>query len=107
MVEGLTRKNIAYRLFVSPSTILTHSRNIYSKLHVHTRGGAVAKALRERLVSVRSPTLPTNRSSPPATRITWPSAHAAPPDSRSGERNVTSSPAKYYKRRIVGRPAPV
>ena len=50
MVEGLTRKDIADRLFVSPSTILTHSRNIYSKLHVHTRSGAVAKALRERLV---------------------------------------------------------
>jgi ATP/maltotriose-dependent transcriptional regulator MalT len=28
----------------------THSRNIYQKLHVHTRGGAVAKALKERLV---------------------------------------------------------
>jgi DNA-binding NarL/FixJ family response regulator len=50
MVEGLTRKNIADRLFVSPSTVLTHSRNVYSKLHVHTRGSAVAKALRERLV---------------------------------------------------------
>jgi DNA-binding NarL/FixJ family response regulator len=50
MVDGLTRKDIAERLFVSPSTILTHSRNIYAKLHVHTRGGAVAKAVRERLV---------------------------------------------------------
>jgi DNA-binding NarL/FixJ family response regulator len=50
MVEGLTRKDIADKLFVSPSTILTHSRNIYTKLHVHTRGGAVAKAVRERLV---------------------------------------------------------
>lgn len=50
MVGGLTRKDIAEKLFVSPSTVLTHSRNIYSKLHVHTRGGAVAKALRERLV---------------------------------------------------------
>jgi DNA-binding CsgD family transcriptional regulator len=50
MVEGLTRKDIADRLFVSPSTVLTHSRNVYSKLHVHTRGSAVAKALRERLV---------------------------------------------------------
>jgi DNA-binding NarL/FixJ family response regulator len=50
MVEGLTRKDIADKLYVSPSTILTHSRNIYSKLHVHTRGGAVAKAVRERLV---------------------------------------------------------
>jgi DNA-binding NarL/FixJ family response regulator len=50
MVEGLTRKVIGERLFVSPSTVLTHSRNIYAKLHVHTRGSAVAKALRERLV---------------------------------------------------------
>jgi len=50
MVEGLTRRDIADRLYVSPSTVLTHSRNIYSKLHVHTRGSAVAKALRERLV---------------------------------------------------------
>jgi DNA-binding NarL/FixJ family response regulator len=50
MVEGLTRKEIAEKLFVSPSTVLTHSRNVYSKLHVHTRGGAVAKALRERLI---------------------------------------------------------
>ncbi len=50
MVEGLTRKDIGDRLFISPSTVLTHSRNVYSKLHVHSRGSAVAKALRERLV---------------------------------------------------------
>lgn len=50
MVQGLTRVDIAGRLFVSLSTVNTHSRNIYEKLHVHTRGGAVAKALKERLV---------------------------------------------------------
>ena len=50
MVEGLTRREIADKLFVSPSTILTHSRNIYAKLHVHTRGGVVAKALKEKLL---------------------------------------------------------
>jgi DNA-binding NarL/FixJ family response regulator len=50
MVEGLTRQEIADRLFVSLSTIIAHSRNTYAKLHVHTRGGAVAKALKERLV---------------------------------------------------------
>jgi len=50
MVDGLTRKEIAERLFISPSTVLTHSRNLYAKLHVHTRGGAVAKALKEHLL---------------------------------------------------------
>ena len=49
-VQGLTRQGIADRLFVSLSTIITHSGNIYAKLHVHTRSGAVAKALKERLV---------------------------------------------------------
>jgi DNA-binding NarL/FixJ family response regulator len=50
MVKGLTRVDIAEKLFISPPTVNTHSRNIYQKLHVHTRGGAVAKALKERLV---------------------------------------------------------
>jgi DNA-binding NarL/FixJ family response regulator len=50
MVQGMTRLDIAEKLFVSPATINTHSRNIYEKLHVHTRGSAVAKALKERLV---------------------------------------------------------
>jgi DNA-binding NarL/FixJ family response regulator len=50
MVEGLSRKEIAERLFISPSTIMTHSRNIYAKLHVHTRAGVVAKALKEKLL---------------------------------------------------------
>jgi DNA-binding NarL/FixJ family response regulator len=50
MVQGMTRLEIADRLFVSFSTVNTHSRNIYEKLHVHTRGGAVAKALKERLI---------------------------------------------------------
>lgn len=50
MVEGCTRKEIAEQLYISPSTVLTHSQNIYAKLHVHRRGSAVAKALKERLL---------------------------------------------------------
>ena len=41
---------IAEKLFVSYYTIDTHIRNIYAKLHVRTRGGAVAKAVKERLI---------------------------------------------------------
>lgn len=51
MVGGLVKKEIADRLNLSYHTVDNHLRSIYTKLQVHTRGGAVAKALSERLVS--------------------------------------------------------
>lgn len=50
LVEGLTKKQIADRLFVSYNTIGKHVSNIYMKLHVQNRGSAVSKTLRERLI---------------------------------------------------------
>ena len=50
LVEGLGKKQIADRLFVSFNTIDKHVRNIYGKLQVQTRGSAVAKVLKERLL---------------------------------------------------------
>lgn len=50
MVDGLAKKEIADRLDLSIHTVDTYTRRIYRKLHVHTLGGAVAKALREGLV---------------------------------------------------------
>ena len=50
MVDGLTAKGIAEKLFLSIRTVDTHVKNIYTKLHVHSRSGAVAKAFRERLL---------------------------------------------------------
>ena len=50
LVEGRTKNQIAERIFLSPHTIDTHVRNIYTKLQVNTRSGAVAKALREHLL---------------------------------------------------------
>jgi len=50
LVEGEPKKQIAHQLGVSFHTVDTHLRNIYTKLQVHSRSGAVAKALRERLL---------------------------------------------------------
>jgi len=48
LVEGRTGRQIAEALFVAPSTVAFHIRQIYDKLHVHTRGQAVARALGRR-----------------------------------------------------------
>ena len=50
MVDGLTKKQIADQVILSYHTIDTHIKNIYAKLQVHTRGGAVAKALNDHLL---------------------------------------------------------
>ncbi len=42
--EGLSNKQIAERLFLSESTIKTHSSNLFSKLNVNRRTQAVLKA---------------------------------------------------------------
>ena len=45
--DGLTNKRLAGRLFVSPHTVSTHIKNIYEKLHVHSKVEAVMRAKRE------------------------------------------------------------
>ncbi len=50
LVAGLARKQIADRLTVSMHTVDMHLRHIYQKLQVNTATGAVAKAMRERLI---------------------------------------------------------
>jgi DNA-binding NarL/FixJ family response regulator len=50
LTGDLTQKEIADRMFVSTHTVNMHLRNIYGKLNVRSRGAAVAKVLRERLV---------------------------------------------------------
>lgn len=44
MAQRLTNSSIAERLNISPRTVKRHTENIYSKLGVHTRWEAVAKA---------------------------------------------------------------
>jgi DNA-binding NarL/FixJ family response regulator len=50
LVGGHDFKEVADRLVVSVYTVRAHIRNIYEKLHVHSKSQAVAKALREGLL---------------------------------------------------------
>jgi DNA-binding NarL/FixJ family response regulator len=50
LVDGLTKPRIAERLSLSLHTVDAHVRSIYTKLHVNSRGSAVAKAVRENLL---------------------------------------------------------
>jgi DNA-binding NarL/FixJ family response regulator len=53
--EGLSTPEICSRLFIAPNTLRTHVQNIMSKLHVHSKLGAVAFAIRNRLVDPPRP----------------------------------------------------
>ena len=50
LVDDLSQKQIADRLSISPHTVNMHLRNIYGKLQVQSKAGAVAKVLKERLL---------------------------------------------------------
>ena len=50
LVDGHYYKTAAQELGITTSTISFHLKNIYAKLQVHSKTGAVAKALREHLV---------------------------------------------------------
>jgi len=50
LVEGHNYKTAATEVGISVTTVAFHMRNIYSKLQVHSKSEAVAKALRNRLV---------------------------------------------------------
>jgi LuxR family transcriptional regulator, maltose regulon positive regulatory protein len=44
IAEGLTSQEIGEKLFISPHTAKSHSRNLFAKLEVHSRTAAVNKA---------------------------------------------------------------
>lgn len=50
LVEGLHKKQIAEKIFLSHHTVDSHIRNIYAKLEVHSRSSAISKAIREKLL---------------------------------------------------------
>lgn len=46
LIEGLSYKKLAEKYFISISTVRTHIRHVYEKLHVNSKAEAVAKALK-------------------------------------------------------------
>lgn len=50
LVEGLGKKQIGEKIFLSHHTVDSHIRNIYAKLEVHSRSSAISKAIREKLL---------------------------------------------------------
>ena len=50
LIEGLSKKQIADKIFLSHHTVDSHIRNIYAKLEVHSRSSAISKAVREKLL---------------------------------------------------------
>lgn len=50
LADGLLKKEIADSLNLSTSTVSAHLQRVYTKLHVNTNTGAVAKALREGII---------------------------------------------------------
>jgi DNA-binding NarL/FixJ family response regulator len=50
LVKGMSYKLIADACFISVDTVRGHIRNIYEKLHVHSKSEAVAKAIKGKIV---------------------------------------------------------
>lgn len=50
LVEGLSYKMIAEACSISLDGVRFHSRNIYEKLHVHSKSEAIIKAIKHKIV---------------------------------------------------------
>lgn len=53
IVKGMTNKEIADELFISPNTVTTHRRNIVKKLDIHSASGLTVYAIMNKLVSLQ------------------------------------------------------
>lgn len=54
VVNGLSNKEIADKLFISIHTVITHRKNIARKLHIHSPAGLTIYAIANKLVDINS-----------------------------------------------------
>jgi DNA-binding NarL/FixJ family response regulator len=54
LVDGLSYKMIAHRLYISPDTVKNHIQAVYRKLHVHSKGEAIIFAIKSGLINTNS-----------------------------------------------------
>lgn len=54
LVQGMSNKEIADHLFISPNTVITHRRNIARKLQIHSPAGLTIYAIVNNLVDISS-----------------------------------------------------
>ncbi|MDD6553042.1 MAG: helix-turn-helix transcriptional regulator [Prevotellaceae bacterium] len=52
VVQGLTNKEIADKLFISTNTVITHRRNIAKKLQIHSPAGLTIYAIVNKMVDI-------------------------------------------------------
>lgn len=58
VVKGMTNREIADQLFLSPHTVVTHRRNIARKLQIHSASGLTVYAIVNKLIELKD--LPEN-----------------------------------------------
>ncbi|MCX6151236.1 MAG: response regulator transcription factor [Ignavibacteriales bacterium] len=52
IISGITKQQIADKIFLSFHTVNTHVKNIYKKLHVNTQAGVISKVYKENLLFI-------------------------------------------------------
>ena len=54
VVQGLSNKEIADKLFISPHTVISHRKNITRKLNIHTTAGLTIYAIVNNLIDINN-----------------------------------------------------